>query len=90
MPITSLLVKVAEDPVKVAEHISEFPATEVTDIKKNTLVVVTETTSVAEDKAIWQLLENAPGVSGLTAIYHNFEDIELNHDGCFTKGSINV
>jgi len=90
MPITSLLVKTKNNPQEIALHISQLPSVEVTDINEQTLVVVTETESVVEDKAIWSLLESAPGVSGVTAIYHNFEDLNLDPSGCIAKDPIDV
>ena len=77
MPITSLIVRVtAGDIQAVAEKIRSLPGAGVSDIKVDSLVAITETDDRQVDKALWDQIEQIPGVAAVDVIYHNFEDLE--------------
>ena len=78
MPITSLIVTCATDSVPaVAEEIAQMPNVEVTDVRDDTLVIITDTKTGDEDQTTWDALVAIPGVISTDIIYHNFEDAEL-------------
>lgn len=77
MPVSSLLVRTdPERAAKVAEDLGQVPGTEVTDIKGDQIVVVTDTRSAQEDRDLHEKLEDVPGVLAVTLVYHNYEDLE--------------
>ena len=77
MPISSLVIKVAEHEVeKVVEKISSLNGARVSDTIGNSIVTLTETASTAQDKEMLEQLEQIEGVISVNLIYHNFEDVE--------------
>jgi len=78
MPISSLLLHVNQEEnvdqvVKGVDSVKDATVSEIMGLK---LVVVTETTSLKDDKHIFETLEKIPGVAKLDLIYCNFEDVE--------------
>lgn len=77
MPITSLIVRTTADNIQtVAEKIRRLPGASVSDIKDDSLVVITDTEDRQADKALWDQMEQISGVAAVDVIYHNFEDLE--------------
>ncbi len=82
MPVSSLIVRVKEEKKEfVLKSLKEYAAAEISDVLGESIVLITDTESQAEDKKLWQQIEEIPGVLQCDLIYHNFEDEErFNHE----------
>ena len=77
MPISSVIVRTsAGRAAEVAGHLKDFPESTVEKIHGDNVVLVTETRDQDHDRALWERIENVPGVIQCDLIYHNFEDVE--------------
>ena len=77
MPVSSLIVRVKEEKKEfVLESLKEHTSAEISDVLGECIVLLTDTQSQAEDKKLWQQIEEIPGVLQCDLIYHNFEDEE--------------
>jgi nitrate reductase NapAB chaperone NapD len=76
MPVSSLLVHTAEPMTsKVASRINELKRASVSRVFDSEIIAITETTSRASDREVWESIERIPGVLGLSLVYHNYEDL---------------
>ena len=77
MPISSMVVRVQPGRgAQVASRIVAVPSANVTDIRDDELVVVTDTASREDDRRIWEEIEGLDNVLSIALVYHNFEDLE--------------
>ena len=78
MPITSLIVSCASGRApSVAAEIAEVPYIEVTDVRGDAVIIVTDTPDSDRDQETWETLVANPDIYASDIIYHNFEDMEL-------------
>lgn len=81
MPISSLIVTTdPEETRSVSERLRGLERVTVADTHRESLVVLTDTETRAQDKSVWDLIEKTPGVKSLALVYHNFEDLEGGRD----------
>lgn len=81
MPVTSLIVScVPGQAQSVAATIAEMPYVEVTDVRDDVVVIVTDTPDTDHDQKTWDTLVTNPDIYASDIIYHNFEDMELGPD----------
>ncbi len=77
MPISSLIVRTAEDRTDaISAKLATHPAIEVSYTVPGSVVIITETPDDHIDKHLWEQIEALDGVSLVELIYHNFEDLE--------------
>ncbi len=78
MPITSLIISCAPGTSEaVAAEIAEMPYIEVTDVRDDVVIIITDTPDSDRDQETWDSLVAVPDVYASDIIYHNFEDVEL-------------
>ncbi len=76
MPISSLIVRSGEDTVDaVVQAIGQMPGASVVEVQGGAVAALTETDDKIQDKALWDRMEQLPGVVKVDLIYHNFEDV---------------
>lgn|GEM_PF-1803525 len=76
MPVSGLVVSTKKGKAPaVAERLRALDRVQVTDLLRDSLVLVTETDSREADKALWSMLESVEDLVELSLIYHNFEDL---------------
>jgi nitrate reductase NapAB chaperone NapD len=77
MPISSLMLSTADGQAPtVVRTVQDHPGITVAGVSGNRVAVLTETRTRAEDRDIWDALENTEHVVGVNLVYHNFEDLE--------------
>ncbi|MCF6284631.1 MAG: chaperone NapD [Candidatus Hydrogenedentes bacterium] len=77
MPISSLIVRTAEDRTEaISAELATHPAIEVSHVTTGSIAIVTETPDDDVDKHLWKQIEAIHGVNFVELIYHNFEDLE--------------
>ncbi len=77
MPISSLIIQSKESrSQEVADRLRGLAGVEVSEIRGDQVVVLTETSSRKEDREVWKAMESTEHVLGVSLIYHNFEDLE--------------
>lgn len=77
MPISSLIVRTKEKYTEeISQKLKTIKGVRVEGMKYRDIVLVTDTSTREDDKAIWKEIEDLPGVLQCDLIYHNFEDEE--------------
>ncbi len=77
MPITSLIIGTAPgESANVAQQLADVPYVTITDVKEDSIIVITDTPQSEDDKTCWDAFTGIPGVVSSDVIYHNFEDVE--------------
>jgi len=79
MPVSSLLVEFAPDREEdVLSSLKELPGVQTENRGTGIIVVVTDTDTAEEDRALCERIRNLEGVSGANVVFSNMEDIQEN------------